>query len=211
MEIDVAKTIGAVVREVSSRDVDGQLARVIVATRTYATDVGDLWDALTNAERIPRWFLPVTGDLKLGGKFQFQGNAGGDINECVAPKHLAITWGMHGQVSWVTLDLSPKTKRSTELRLEHVAHVPEPMWNDFGPGAVGSGWDQAMLGLDRHFATGGAAVDPKEFFAWIGSDDGKAFVRQSSDDWCRAQIADGADPAVARAGAEKVFKFYTGT
>ena len=30
----------------------------------------DLWEALTSAERIPRWFAPVSGDLRLGGRFQ---------------------------------------------------------------------------------------------------------------------------------------------
>jgi uncharacterized protein YndB with AHSA1/START domain len=162
-----------------------------------------------NAERIPRWFLPISGDLRVGGKFQFQGNAGGDINECVPPKRLAITWGMQGQISWVTIELA-KQARGTRLRLEHVAHVPDPLWKQFGPGAVGIGWDQGMLGLDRHIA-GAAPVERKEAMAWIGTDNGKSFIRSSSDAWCAASIASGTDSAEARAGAEKIAAMYMGT
>src|SRR5882724_8555264 len=28
------------------------------------------WDAMTNAERIPRWFLPISADLRLSGRYQ---------------------------------------------------------------------------------------------------------------------------------------------
>ena len=47
-----------------------------------------LWDACTNAERIPRWFLPVSGDLRLGGRYQLEGNAGGTIERCDPPRSL---------------------------------------------------------------------------------------------------------------------------
>lgn len=48
-------------------------------TRTYDADVDDVWDALTNPERLPRWFSPVTGDFRVGGAYQIEGNAGGQI------------------------------------------------------------------------------------------------------------------------------------
>src|ERR1051325_130959 len=91
MHIDINHQIGAVIREVRSSDHQGQPARAVVATRVYPTNVDDVWDALTNAERIPRWFLPVTGDLREGGRFQFQGNAGGQILRCARPHELRVT------------------------------------------------------------------------------------------------------------------------
>src|SRR3984893_19112152 len=106
MKMDVARQIGAVVREVGSREHEGRPARVVVATRTYDSDVEDVWDALTNAERIPRWFLPVTGDLRLGGRYQFKGNAGGEITRCEPPRLLAVTWEFGGSVSWLTVQLA---------------------------------------------------------------------------------------------------------
>ena len=58
MKTDVVRQIGAVVRQVGSREYEGKLAPVVVAIRTYNTTVEDVWDAITSAERIPRWFLP---------------------------------------------------------------------------------------------------------------------------------------------------------
>ena len=63
--------------EVQDRTHDGQAVRVVVATKLYATDREDLWNALTDAERLPRWFLPITGQLELGGRHQIEGNAEG--------------------------------------------------------------------------------------------------------------------------------------
>jgi uncharacterized protein YndB with AHSA1/START domain len=209
MAIDVVRLIGAVTREISSRDKDGAPARVLVATRSYATSMEDLWDALTNPERIPRWFLPISGDLRLGGRYQLQGNASGEVVQCDPPRRLGLTWGMHGQVSWVTLDLSEAPVGGTLLRLEHMAHVPQDMWDEYGPGAVGVGWDQALLGLDRHF-TSGVKLSPQEAMAWLASGEGRSFVQRSSEAWCNASIEAGAEPASARAAAQRTTAAYTG-
>ncbi len=209
MKIDIVAYIGAVTRKVSSRQHDGRLARVVVATRTYDTTIDDLWDALTSAERIPRWFLPISGDLRLGGRYQLQGNAGGEITRCEPPRHLAVTWEYGGEVSWVTVELGDDLRGGTRLELEHVAHVGDERWDQFGPGAVGVGWDLALMGLGRHLETG-AAADPQQGLAWMGSPEGKDFMRRSSDDWCRASIADGTDAAAAKAAAARTTAFYTG-
>jgi len=209
MKFDVNRTIGAVTREVTSREHEGRTARVVVATRTYDTAIDDLWDALTNAERIPRWFLPISGDLRPGGRYQLQGNAGGEITRCEPPRHVALTWGMGGDVSWVTVELAEDPKGGTRLELEHVARVDDERWDQFGPGAVGVGWDLALMGLGRHLETG-AAADPQAAMAWMGSPEGKDFMRRASDDWCRASIASGTEAAPARAGAARTTAFYTG-
>src|SRR5262245_42211669 len=116
------RAIGAVSRVVETRMKDGRPAKVVVASRDYDTSLQDVWDAITNAERIPRWFLPVTGDLRLGGRYQLQGNAGGEITRCEPPHSLAMTWEFGGDVSWLTVALSERTGR-THLELEHVAYV----------------------------------------------------------------------------------------
>ena len=82
---DVEELIGAVDREVYSVLRDGAPAKVVQARRDYRADLADVWDACTNAERLPRWFLPISGDLRPGGRFQFEGQAGGTIERCEAP------------------------------------------------------------------------------------------------------------------------------
>ena len=60
----------------------------------YDTTLDDLWDACTNAERIPRWFLPVSGELRDGGRYQLEGNAGGTIERCDPPTRLRRDMGV---------------------------------------------------------------------------------------------------------------------
>jgi uncharacterized protein YndB with AHSA1/START domain len=209
MTQDIAGLIGAVTREVSGREHNGRPARVVRAGRTYDTTMEDVWDAITSAERIPRWFLPVSGDLRLGGRYQLRGNAGGEITGCDPPRHFAVTWEFGGEVSFLKVDLSKSPDGGTHLALEHVAYVDDARWNQFGPGAVGVGWDMTLMGLDRHLASG-TSIDPLQAMAWLGSPEGQDFIRRSSDDWCRASIVSGTDAEAAKAAAERTTAAYTG-
>jgi len=203
---------GAEVRRVENREYLGKPALVVVAARTYDTTVEDLWEAITTPERLVRWFLPVEGDLKIGGRYQLRGNAGGTIIRCDRPEALDLTWEFGGATSWVNVRLTPEG-RGARLTLEHVAHrggMGEEHFKKFGPDAVGIGWDLTFHGLARHLAAGGAALDPAAAQAWMRSDDGKAFMRSSGEAWGAAHAASGADPTEARAQAERTIGFYTG-
>lgn len=126
--------------------------------RRYAAEVEDVWDALTDPERIVRWFLPVTGDLRVGGHFATEGNADGEIRECERPSRLVLTWG--GPESVVTLQLAPDGDDATVLVLEHT--VPSAFVGDAsGALYVGPGWDGALLGLGIYLS-GNANGDPRE-------------------------------------------------
>lgn len=208
MIIDVVRQIGAVQREVRTEDRDGERARVVVATRTYDAEISEVWDTITSAERIPRWFMPVTGDLRLGCRYQLEGNAGGEILACDEPTRLGVTWEYGGNVSWLEVRLSADGDDHTTLVLEHTAQVPEEFWADFGPGAVGVGWDLALMGLAAHLRSG-AAVDPAEAAAWTMSAEGRSFATESSQAWCAAAIADGDDEVAAREAAARTTAFYT--
>jgi len=208
-DIDVLRYIGLVTREVHTREYEGRPARALLATCAYDTTIDDLWDAVTNPERIPRWFLPISGDLRLGGRYQLQGNASGRITACDPPRTLDLTWEYGGQVSWVQVRLTELSDGGASLRLEHIAHVPDDLWNQYGPGAVGVGWDLAMLGLGRHLGTG-ATIDPKQAAEWPATEDGKVFVSRSSEEWGRASIAAGTPEAAAREAAGRTTAFYTG-
>jgi len=205
--IDVSHQISAVRRTLGDRVVEGKEARVLTISQVYDTDVDDLWDACTNPERIPRWFLPVSGELKIGGKYQLEGNAGGTVERCDPPKSFAATWEFGGNVSWIEVRLTPEGE-GARFELEHVAHVDE-RWDEFGPGAVGIGWDGALVGLALHLAAPGTAVDPEAAMAWMMSPDGIRFMTASNEAWYEADVAAGADPAKARAAADRTLKAYT--
>lgn len=204
---DIEATVGKVTRKLDKVEREGRQAWRLTATRLYETDVADAWDALTNRERIPRWFLPISGDLAVGGRYQFQGNAGGVVERCEPPRLVAVTWEMHGDVSWVTVTLD-EHEGKTRLTLEHVACVPEALFDQFGPGAVGVGWDLGLMALGLHFEIK-AAVDPKAAETWTLSSEGRKFVEGCSDGWAQAAIGAGLDTENANAAAGRVADFYS--
>jgi uncharacterized protein YndB with AHSA1/START domain len=208
--IDVMHEINSRDRQVGTRTLEAGEARTLTVSRVYDTPLEDLWDACTNPERIPRWFLPISGDLRPGGRYEFEGNASGTIERCEPPHSLAATWEYGGQISWVELRLTPEADGGTRFALEHIAHVDDELWAQYGPGAVGVGWDQALMGLTLHLASGGEQVDRQAVEAWQASDEGRQFVRLSSDRWAQASIAAGTDAGAAQAAAARTTDFYTG-
>ena len=214
--VDVNAQIQAVTRDVADVERDGERSYVQTLTQSYPSTLDDVWDAVTDAERIPRWFLPVSGDLRPGGRYQLEGNAGGEVLECAPPSggaaHYRVTWEFGGGVSWVVVRLSALDPELTRLELEHTApaaSVPPGFWEQYGPGATGVGWDGGLLGLALHLA-GDTSITPAEAAAWAVSDEGKAFHRAAASAWGRAHAAAGADPESATRAADNTYAFYTG-
>ena len=209
--MDFGNALGMTYRVVNEVERDGQPARVVSGARTYATSAEDLWDALTNAERIPRWFLPITGDLKPGGRYQLEGHAGGEITRCDAPEILDVTWECGENVSWVTVRLEADGE-GTRLTLAHTMlkdEASETHWKQYGPGATGVGWDLGFAGMGLYLESGEAVIQ-EESHAWMTSEKGKAFIRQSAKAWEDAHIKSGESEDVASAMAEQTAKAYTG-
>jgi uncharacterized protein YndB with AHSA1/START domain len=206
--IDVLTYAGVVVRTVKSVTREGKPAKAVVASATYQTSLDDLWDAVTSASRIKRWFLPVSGDLTLGGRYQLQGNAGGIITACDPPRNFSSTWEMGGQISWLDVRLSSEGPDSAKLELEHTAIVDDAFWPKYGPGAVGVGWDLGLLGLQRHIESPHAERPPEADTSWVTSPEALQFYRLSSDAWGVAAAANGM--VNAKEAAENTRKFYSG-
>jgi len=207
MNFDIEHHLGAVRRSVSSVERDGKAAKAVTLVRNYPTTIDDLWNALTNSERIPRWFLPVSGDLKLGGRYQFEDNAGGEIKECEIPAFLSLTWEWQDDVSWLEFSLSKVAQNTTQLTLIHTSLVSE-FWTEYGPGATGVGWESGLIGLDHHLINPNAPMMDKELFS--STPEGRVFVAQSSEDWGRASIAAGTKVTEALEAVKRITAFYTG-
>jgi uncharacterized protein YndB with AHSA1/START domain len=185
---------------------DGQR---IALSRTYAAGIEEVWDALTSAERISRWFLPVSGDLRLGGRYQFEGNAGGQILACEPPRLLRVSWemGPPGPDSFSEVEVRLSTvDDGTLFEMEHTATVPPDMWDQYGPGAVGVGWDLSLLGLALHLRPGDEV--PEDKLAWALSEEGRAYHTASAQAWGEASLAAGADPDTVAANVAATTAFY---
>jgi len=190
---DMVEELAAIHRNVV-RNEGSETVSVTIA-RTYDADAEDVWDALTNPERLPRWFYPVSGDLEVGGSFQFEGNAGGEIRLCDRPTWLQVTFGAPDSVLDVRL---AETGGRTTVELTHT--VPLAMAGS-GAGAlfVGPGWDGALLGLGIHLR-GLAVADPLEA---ANSPEVIEFNRGSITRWTEAVESSGTATTEEIAGARE--------
>jgi uncharacterized protein YndB with AHSA1/START domain len=206
---DLIDELDATTRAVGTDKLPAGDAQVVTLSRSYPAEAEDVWDAITDPERIARWFLPVSGDLRLGGTYQLEGNAGGEIRVCDPPERLLLTW-IFGEppgpedASLVEVTLEPDPDRGTILTLVHAAVVPPEMWDQFGPGAVGVGWDLALIGLTAHFA-GIELGSPEELET---KPEMRAAMTASSEAWGAAYEASGVDASVAARVTAATTAFY---
>jgi uncharacterized protein YndB with AHSA1/START domain len=127
-------------------------ARVAVFTRTYPTTVEDLWDACTNPDRLKRWYVPVTGDLRLGGTFRQVNMGSGTIVECDAPRRLKLSLG--GGADEIEVRLTPGAEAGTaDLEIQHATTFDS---HEFGGQTydaifcMGGGYYPRLRALDMH-------------------------------------------------------------
>jgi uncharacterized protein YndB with AHSA1/START domain len=78
----------------SLRSADG--AGVVRIEDRYDTDIDDLWAAITDPDRLARWFGQVEGDLRPGGQFRLYVAADdvettGRVEACEPPRRLQVT------------------------------------------------------------------------------------------------------------------------
>jgi uncharacterized protein YndB with AHSA1/START domain len=205
--VEIDQEISAARRVVGTRVLEAGEASVVTVSRAYATDAADLWAACTEPERIARWFLPVSGELRLGGRYQLEGNAGGTITACDPPRSFDATWEYGGGTSWIEVRVEPDGD-GARFTLAHIAHVDDDHWRTYGPGAAGIGWDLGLLGLAAHVEGGGVA--PEQAEAWSTSDEGREFITRTGRAWAVADTQAGLDPADADARADRTIAFYTG-
>jgi len=205
---DADHQISAVRRRVGSRMLEAGEARVLTISQTYGAPVEDVWGAVTDPERLPRWFAPVSGDLREGGRYQIEGNASGTVTSCDPPWAFTATWEFGDQLSWIEVSVAAEPA-GTRLELVHIAHIGGEFWDRFGPGAMGVGYDLAFMGLATHLATG-ASLDPGESEQWPLSEEGRSFIGSASERWRQASVDAGTDEEAARVAAERTTAFYTG-
>lgn len=210
---DVLDELSAARRKMGTATLPAGKAYTMELTRRYDAPLDDVWDAITNPERIGRWMKTVTGDLRLGGAFELDGGEHGEILECEPPRVLRVSWMFGpGADEWpgtseVEVRLSPGSSGGTEFELVHAAAVGEPMFPTYGPGAGGVGWDLHLLTL-ASFLSGGEILEHEEFSS---SAAGREFSRRSAAAWGEAHLAGGGEPGHVAAAVKATTAFYLHT
>ena len=166
--------------ELQHRRIPAGEARVAVFRRTYETTVENLWDACTNPERLRRWYVPVTGELHVGGNFQQVNMGSGTILECDAPQLLKLSLG--GGADEIELRLSPGPEvRTTTLELQHATTLDS---HDIGGQmydaifCMGGGYYPRLLALDQHLR--GALPDDYDSTAFHLNPDMRSTIERGS-------------------------------
>jgi uncharacterized protein YndB with AHSA1/START domain len=105
----------------SLRSADG--AGVVRIEDRYDTDIDDLWSAVTEPERLVRWWGRVEGDLRPGGEIRiFVESAGldstGRVEACEPPRRLRVS-SRETDESWAgsSPDAPPPFDSVTEVTL----------------------------------------------------------------------------------------------
>lgn len=181
--------LGGTHRKIGVRRIAAGNARTIVMRRWYGAAIGEVWHCCTDPERLARWFMRPEGDLRIGGRFVFEGNAGGEVRRCEPPRLLAVTW-VYGSrpADEVELRLAPEAG-GTVLELEHASvttHIEvggrmvDVLLNDPESGlwGLGAGWEMGLVAMDallrdalperatRRGATGTTSLADQSSKAW---------------------------------------------
>lgn len=207
---DVLDELAAARREMGKGTLPAGEAYTIELRRRYPAQIDDVWDAITNPERLQRWLKPVSGDLRLGGKYELEGGEHGEILACDPPRLLTVSW-LYGPdadawpgTSEVRVRLAPGSDGDTDFELIHAAFVDEPLFPTYGPGAGGVGWDLLLLALAR-LLTNDETADHE---ALEKSPEAREFIRRSAAAWGEAHLAAGGAPAQVAAAVEATTRFY---
>jgi uncharacterized protein YndB with AHSA1/START domain len=147
-------SLGLVQRSMRDREIAQGPARAAVLGRRYDAPVDEVWRAITTPHRIDRFFLPLSGDLREGGRYAFEGQGSGRILVCDAPTALRLEWIPPDRpdcADQVEVRLTPDGPGATWLELEH-ASVADVFRTDLDSGAFSPalGWEGPLHFLGEY-------------------------------------------------------------
>ena len=137
--------------------------------RVYDTDAADLWETLTDPERLARWFARVDGDLREGGRFtiHFDDDDVPDcrVTSCDAPR--GYTLGVVARHAYLAGHRRRRTAgEGARLRLTHTR------LSSSSAAGYAAGWDVYLRRLDELVA--GREVRDTWSEDWSGAHEGYA-------------------------------------
>ncbi|WP_128379011.1 hypothetical protein [Streptomyces cavernae] len=75
------------------------------------------------------------------------GDVAAATQRCDPPEGFGATWEYDGDVSWIEPRLTEAPEGGTRFELDHIMRVDDnARWAEFGPGAVGIGWEMGLVG-----------------------------------------------------------------
>ena len=114
----------------------------------YATDIDDLWSALTKPDRLTRWIADVDGDLRPGGQFHARFTSGwegpGRVDVCEPPHRLLLTMDP-GTLDETVIEAELREESAHTLLVIEERGIPVPEL-----AAHGAGWQAHVEDLGAY-------------------------------------------------------------
>lgn len=124
--------------------------------QTWETDAADLWNAVTEPERLARWFAPIVGTPVVGGQFGVHFDDGDvpgmTLLSCDPGRGFTFAWPMAQGATEVDVEVREETATTSTLLLTHRL-LPREKAPEYG-----AGWT-AYLGQLRDHLAGHAGGD----------------------------------------------------
>lgn len=116
----------------------------------YDTSVKDVWSAVTEPDRLSRWIVEVTGDLRPGRQFHARFTSGsegpGRVDECVPHSRVLVTMNPGGDDETVIEATLTEEGGRTRLVIEERGLPLEEV------AGYGAGWQAHMEDLTSYLA-----------------------------------------------------------
>lgn len=175
----------------------------------YEASPEEIWDAITQPQRLEKWFEPAEGELIEGGRYQLtDSGTEGTIQRCDRPHSVDITWEYDGDESAVRVTLQPLAG-GTQLTLRHTMDENDH-WRTYGPAATGIGWESSLMSLALHLNAASSDI-PQDLCDFAHSSEGHTYTDHAADAWKTAYVTAGADEAQAQQQATRTATFYKDT
>lgn len=166
----------------------------------------DVWDAITQPQRLEKWLEPTDGEFIEGGRYQLtESGTEGTIQRCDRPRVLNITWEYDGHESAVEVALQT-VEGGTHLIIRHTSEENDH-WRTYGPGAAGIGWESSLMSLALHLNAASSDI-PQDLCDFARSDEGHRYTDHAAAAWKTASVEAGADAQHAQEQAAKTAAFY---
>lgn len=154
--------------------IDGQ--DHLVLTRTFTAPIADVWAALTESDRLARWYCTWTGDPSRGRvevTWAFEDDMPTEtyvIEVCDEPNRLRVrTEGDDPEQDWVLDAQLSESAGVTTLRFAQVLN-DRRLVTDVGPG-----WEYYLDRLEDSLRSGGVATTTWEGYLELGPGYAAAF------------------------------------
>lgn len=107
----------------------------------FGTSIDDVWSALTEPQRLARWYGEVAGDLRVGGEFHVRhadGERTGHVDACVPPRQFRIRLrdadARPGQPEEIVMGVELTIEGGQTILVVEVSGLPVPLLAAYGTG-----------------------------------------------------------------------------